>query len=334
MRLQLWLGFLFLFGAVLGGCVQEQAGELYTTADVGHWVLDEVQLGSDARSYQLWVPRGYNPSSSFPVVMMLHGCTQDPDDFAAGTQMNALADQEGFLVVYPEQPSSANANKCWNWFEPAHQVRGQGEPAMLNAIIDEVKNEYNVHHRRVYVAGLSAGGAMAVIMGATYPDVFAGIGVAAGLEYEAATNLTDALVAMQVGGPDPRVQGHAAYRAMQGVARRMPVIVFHGLGDLTVNPVNAEQVVVQWAKTNDLVYDGVDNDAVDALPDDMRDGQVPDGYAYTRYVYHDAKGKVLMEQWLVEGMRHAWSGGSTAGSYADPKGPDASAAMWRFFKGH
>ncbi len=288
---------------------------------------------ADCRNYKLWVPASYNGSASVPLVLMLHGCTQNPDDFAAGTQMNAVADANNFLVVYPEQPSSANASQCWNWFLPNHQARGAGEPAILAQIVAQVRGAYNVDARRMFVAGLSAGAAMTVIMGATYPDLFAAIGVAAGLEYKAGTDLPSALIAQETGGPDPNQQGQLAYQAMSGYQHRMPVIVFHGTLDATVAPKNGDQVISQWAQTNDLIDDGLDNDSVDDVADQMLPGVVPNGHTYTRYLYNDASGRVLMEKWIVDGMRHAWSGGSASGSYTDPTGPNASAEMWRFFIG-
>jgi poly(hydroxyalkanoate) depolymerase family esterase len=296
-----------------------------------NWTTGSVSNTSGTRDYKLWVPINYDGKRAVPLVLMLHGCTQNPDDFAAGTQMNALADTHTFLVAYPDQPSSANGNKCWNWFQPAHQQRGMGEPSLLAAVVQQVQATYRVDPERIYVAGMSAGGAMAVIMGATYPDLFRGVGVSAGLEYKAAEDLLGALAAQQAGGPDPNQQGRAAYQAMGTYARRMPVIVFHGSLDPTVNRVNGDQTLNQWAQTNDLLDDGADNNSVDDVPEVTIAGKVPDGYTYTQSVYHDAKGKLLSEKWIVDGMTHRWSGGSAEGSYTDPKGPNASAEMWRFF---
>lgn len=283
------------------------------------------------RIYKLYIPDGYQQGTPIPVVVMLHGCTQNPDDFAAGTEMNAYADLHTFFAIYPEQPSTANASNCWNWFEPAHQERGGGEPALIVGMLNDVKQDYSVDSNRVYVAGISAGGAMTVIMGATYPDVFAAVGVSAGLEYKAAHDLPSALLAQQQGGPDPVGQGNAAYTAMGVYTRVVPVMVFHGTLDVTVAPINGNQVLSQWAQTNDLASDDVDNDDIDDVPEATLPGSVSGGHTYTRYVYNDSTGRDVLEKYIVDGMRHAWSGGNAAGSYTDPQGPKASELMWQFF---
>lgn len=299
-------------------------------ARAGSWVNGTVSTSAGSRNYKLWVPAGYTGSAAVPLVMMLHGCTQNPDDFAAGTGMNTVAESNTFLVVYPEQPSNADQSKCWKWFEPAHQARGSGEPAILAGIVNKIRSSYNVDAQRTYVAGLSAGGAMAAIMGATYPDLFAAIGVASGLEYRAAGSSIEAWTVMRQGGPDPNQQGYRAFQAMGSVERKVRAIVFHGTSDYTVYPVNGDQVLSQWAQTNDYVDDGSDNNSVDATADSTTTGTVTNGYNYTKYVYN-AGGAPLLEKWIVQGMGHAWSGGATAGSYTDPKGPSASREMWRFF---
>lgn len=287
----------------------------------------------NGRTYKIYVPSGYTPGTEVPLVVMLHGCTQDPDQFAAGTQMNALAETENFLVIYPEQTSSANQNKCWNFFEPSHQRRGSGEPALIAGMVNDVKSKYSVDDDAVFVTGLSAGGAMTVVMGATYPDVFKAIGVGAGLEYKAATTMIDALLkAMPQGGPDPVNQGREAYLAMGSYARVVPTIVFHGTSDSTVVPKNGDQVLTQWATTNDYADDGVKNGSIDDIPEQTIPDQIEGGRAYTKYVYNDSTGTPIMEKYTVTGMNHAWSGGSTAGSYTDPKGPNESEITWEFFK--
>jgi len=197
-------------------------------------------------------------------VMMLHGCTQTPDDLAAGTRMNAIADKENFFVVYPEQTVAANALKCWNWFDAANQSRGQGEPLLLAEMISRISGSYKVDSRRVFVAGVSAGGAMAVIMGVTYPELFAAIGVHSGLAYKAATNLSEARPAMAKGGADPSHLGQLAFQAMGKRQHVMRVIVFQGAKDGSVAALNADQVIAQWARTNDYLDDGKENNSVDS----------------------------------------------------------------------
>jgi poly(hydroxyalkanoate) depolymerase family esterase len=290
----------------------------------------------DGRAYSLFVPVGHRSSAPRPLVVMLHGCTQDRHDFAAGTAMNEVAQANDVLVAYPEQTRLGHPNKCWRWFDAAHQTRGSGEPASLAGVVADVADEHAVNPREVYVAGLSAGGAMSVVLGATYPDVFAAVGVGSGLEYKAGENELEGLAALPLGGPDPDRAGRLAYQAMGEHARSVPVMVFHGTADPTVNPVNGEQVIAQWAQTDDLASDGRDDDNIDATPERVTRGQVPGGHAFTHSVYLNARGdqKPVLEYYSVDGMRHAWSGGSSAGSYTDPKGPDASALMWEFFDRH
>jgi poly(hydroxyalkanoate) depolymerase family esterase len=319
-------------------------------AHAGSWVQGSVTNAAGTRNFKLWVPDGYNKKAATPLVLMLHGCLQTPDDFAAGTRMNAVADAHVFLVAYPEQPASANPYKCWNWFDPAHQTRVAGEPSLLAAVVGSVRATHNVDPKRIYAVGVSAGGAMVSIMGAAYPDIFSGLGVCAGIEYKGATNVVGALAAQKSGGADPNAQGTEAYQAMLEAAkathgktsrrsapnavrpRPVRVIVFHGTLDTVVSPVNGEQVVAQWAQANDWLDDARDNNSVDATPDANTNGTVPNGYNFTRYVYTDAAGKPLLEKWLVEEMKHAWPGGSTDGSYTDPKAPNASEEIWRFFQ--
>ncbi|MCA1053030.1 PHB depolymerase family esterase [Priestia aryabhattai] len=288
----------------------------------------------NGRTYKLYVPSSYQGGAALPLVVMLHGCTQDPDQFAAGTQMNALAETEKFFVLYPEQPSSANSNKCWNWFDTAHQSRGSGEPALIAGMVNQIKSSYSIDADQVFVGGLSAGAAMSVIMGATYPDIFAAISVGAGLEYKAATSVTGAYTAMSSGGPNPIQQGDLAYSAMGEHKRVVPVILFHGTADYTVAPINAHQILSQWAQTNDRASDGLDNNNIDDTADQTLPGTVSGGRSYTQYIYKDTAGKTVMEKYMIEGMGHAWSGGSTSGSYTDPKGPNATKLSWNFFKNH
>jgi poly(hydroxyalkanoate) depolymerase family esterase len=243
---------------------------------------------------------------------MLHGCTQSPDDFAAGTRMNLVAEAGTFLVAYPGQTSTANMQKCWNWFNARDQQRDGGEPSLIAGITRQVMRDFTVDPARVYVAGLSAGGAAASVMGHAYPDLYAAIGVHSGLACGAAQDLKSAFAVMQRGGPG---------QARSDRRRLVPTIVFHGERDTIVNARNGEAVVAQ---------------AVQGVPLRRRieAGQVPDGYAYTRTLHVDADGKTLSEKWVVHGAGHAWFGGSPAGSYTDPRGPDATGEMLRFFLEH
>src|SRR5215207_1729138 len=278
------------------------------------------------RSYKLYVPSGYTGQEAVPLVVMLHGCTQNPNDFAAGTSMNEFAETHTFFVAYPAQAQNANMQKCWNWFKASDQQRGSGEPAIIAGITRQLVEEYAVADGRVYVAGMSAGGAMAAIMGATYPDLYAAVGVHSGLAPGAAQDLASAFSAMQGGGASNTHQDAPT----GGSKVSVPVIVFHGDRDTTVHPRNAGQLLAHY-RTVDGTPGGRNTAGEPVPPVAVRKGQVPDGYAYTRTTQRDADGRPIMEQWTVHGLGHAWSGGSSAGSYTDAKGPDASAEMMRFF---
>lgn len=298
------------------------------------WATGTAHAAGGSRNYKLWVPATLEEKPS-PLLMMLHGCTHDAEVTAEISGMNGVAEENGFLVVYPEQNRLANLMKCWNWFAEKNQTRDAGEPSILAAVINKVRSTYNVDADRIYVAGVSAGGAMASILGATYPDLFAAISVFAGAEFKAATSVSTGLATMKHGGPDPVRQGQLAFDAMHGgltqtKRRCMPVIVFHGTADTTVNPVNADQVIAQWGKTNAcLAMRSADGEF--ALRETVIGGQVPEGYGFRKYVYSDPAGRLLMEKWLVQGLGHAWSGSPKASKHGDPKGPNASAEIWRFF---
>jgi poly(hydroxyalkanoate) depolymerase family esterase len=244
------------------------------------------------------------------------------------TRFSELAESRHFIVVYPEQPSSANQQKCWNFFQDAQAHRGSGEPSLIAGITTWVQDHYSVDPNRTYVAGLSAGGAMASVMGATYPDLYAAIGVGSGCEYAATATCAGYKSA------DPAQAAKAAYAEMGPRARPLPVIAFEGDKDTTVPPVNAQQLISQWQLTADMADDATANGSVPIAPLKTVEGQVPGGRSYTETVYGDAKGDELMQSWLVHGMGHAWSGGCSCESYADPTGPDETAAMYAFFQAH
>lgn len=266
------------------------------------------------RAYKTYVP-ALGEGKRRPLVIMLHGCKQNPDDFAAGTRMNELADEIGFIVAYPEQALGANFSRCWNWFKSANQERDHGEPSLIAGITREVIARYDADPKHVYVAGLSAGGAMAAIMGHAYPDLYAAVGIHSGLPYAAARDLPSALAAMRGLNAtlDPRY--HAS--AFQTV----PTIVFHGDLDTTVHARNGEHVIAQ---ASPALNGGA------AATQTVEKGEAS-GRRYTRTTQADASGKTALEHWLVHGTGHAWSGGSPKGSYTDPRGPDATRAMLRFF---
>lgn len=270
------------------------------------------------RPYKIYVPDGYH-GQAVPLVVMLHGCTQAPDDFAVGTRMNLVADEQTFIVAYPGQTSAANGSKCWNWFAEEHQHRGRGEPSLVAGITRSVMTEYAIDPDRVYVAGLSAGGAAAAVLAAAYPDLYAAIGVHSGLACGAARDVTSALAAMK------GRRSEWTFRPVRAEARAaapiVPMIVFHGDADTTVHPVNSDHIVA--ASIGATSFEKI-----------LIKGSAPGGRTYTRMLYADASGRAALEQWTIHGSGHAWTGGDPRGSYTDPSGPDATREMIRFFMEH
>jgi poly(hydroxyalkanoate) depolymerase family esterase len=280
-------------------------------SEAGQFLSRTYHNGAGARDYRLYVPSGYN-GQPIPLVVMLHGCKQSPEDFAIGTRMNMHAEKLIWLIAYPEQSAAANGSQCWNWFRPEDQRRDQGEPSLIAGITRQVMNDFAVDPARVYAAGLSAGGATAAIMGETYADLYAAVGIHSGLPFGAAQDISSAFAAMRSGA-----------RVRRGTGRRsiVPTILFHGDRDRTVNPQNAELILAQAAPGTRL------QKTVERV-------EVPGSRDYTRTCYVDRTGVVVLEYWLIHGVAHAWSGGSRAGSYTDPQGPDATAEMMRFFSKH
>jgi poly(hydroxyalkanoate) depolymerase family esterase len=265
------------------------------------------QRGS--RSYRLYIPAN-RLAAPMPLIVMLHGCTQTPEDFAAGTGMNALAEEFGCLIAYPAQPSGANAQKCWNWYRTEDQARGRGEPALIAGLTRAVLRDHAADPGRTYVAGLSAGGAAAVVMAAAYPDVFGAVGVHSGLPAGSAQDIPSAFAAMRSGS-----QGKP-HRAV------VPTIVFHGLADNTVHPDNGSAILAQALH------------AMPRLRATTQNGVSDGGRSFRTTAHLDAKGRSLAEHWQIDGAGHAWAGGHASGSYTDPRGPDASRQMIRFFLQH
>jgi poly(hydroxyalkanoate) depolymerase family esterase len=283
---------------------------------VGRFVSKSFSNEAGSRAYKLYIPssRGKGPR---PLIVMLHGCTQSPDDFAAGTRMNFVAEEHACFVVYPEQSSAANASKCWNWFKTGDQKRGQGEPDIIAGITRQVMAEHKIDPKRIYIAGLSAGGAAAAVAGEAYPDLYAAVGVHSGLACGVARDMPSAFAAMQGRHPVPDHKDSA----QAGFSHRMPTIVFHGDRDSTVHPRNGGEVI-------DRARAGGEFQTV------VENGNAAAGHSYTRSILRDAKGRGLLEQWVIHGAGHAWSGGSPSGSFTDQKGPDATKEMVRFFLEH
>jgi len=277
------------------------------------FIEDTFSNPAGSRSYKLFIPSSYQ-GQPLPLVVMLHGCTQSPEDFAAGTRMNFLAEEQACFVAYPAQRSEANQAKCWNWFRSSDQRRGEGEPSLIAGITRKVMRDYSIDPARIYVAGLSAGAAAAAVLGATYTDLYAAIGVHSGLACGAAIDLPSAFVAMRQGsGSDHQMTSYDE--------PPVPTIIFHGDRDTTVHPKNGDQVLERAMKTTNPHKT-------------VQRGQVPGGHSYTRTIYGDANGRGILEHWNIHGAGHAWSGGSPVGSYTDPQGPDATREMLRFFLQH
>jgi poly(hydroxyalkanoate) depolymerase family esterase len=257
------------------------------------------------RSYRLYVPATMKDGPQ-GMILMLHGCSQNPDDFAAGTAMNKLAEVHDLLIVYPGQTTANNPASCWNWFRSTDQVRGQGEPAILAGMARELALEFNIGREQTFIAGLSAGGAMAMVMAETYPELFAAAGIHSGLDYKSASDVASALAAMR-GSHSPSATSRFAE-----VPVRM--IVFHGASDSTVHPSNSDRIAAR----------------VGSSMKDQALSRTARGAGYTRTTFGPDNAP-LLEKWSVDHLGHAWSGGSAAGSFTDQRGPDASAEMVRFF---
>ena len=285
--------------------------EVAAKSGTGEFTSGRHTHDSQTRRYKLYAPPAA-AGRTLPLIVMLHGCTQDPDDFAAGTGMNTLALEQGFFVLYPAQSKEANASRCWNWFLHTHQQRDSGEPALLASMTRAVMAQRGIDPRRIYIAGLSAGGAMATIVAAAYPEIFAAVGVHSGLPRGAASNMIEALSVMKNGRAGVGVRGNAT-------VAMVPTIVFHGDQDKTVHPRNGEQLIAQAFTTGSP---------------QIEEGESAKGRRYTREIHRDDAGHIVAEHWLIHGAGHAWSGGQTTGSYTDAKGPDATRAMAAFFLAH
>jgi poly(hydroxyalkanoate) depolymerase family esterase len=302
------------------------ASDHLAATETGQFIMREISTEHGTRRYKVFIPSGYDGSKALPLVVMLHGCTQDPDDIARGTRLNESAEDKSVLVAYPEQPETANPKKCWNWYDPAHQTRDQGEPALIAAITRQVMRDYKVDDRRVYMAGVSAGAAMALTVALSYPELFAAVGLHSGIPYGAAATVVEALTAMQGKGGDAETLAAKAKAAMGSRARAIPAIVFQGGSDHVVNPANAVRLAGQLA-------------AIQGTPRGEKimktmgeKVETSGGYHYTRALEGSASAPI--ELWVVEELGHAWSGGSANGTFADEKGPNATTQMLRFFLEH
>ena len=309
--------------------------------DHGKFVSGVFTHATETRRYMLFDPMLFTPTHRdarrMPLVVMLHGCKQDAEDFATGTGMNILAREQGLHVLYPEQSHGANPYRCWNWFNQNHQHRDHGEPALIAAMTRAMIEQHDVDAERVYIAGLSAGAAMAVIVAATYPEIFSAVGVHSGLARGAAGNALEAMTVMKNGmraDSLPRDQSSVGFTSAVAAAHAriaVPTIVFHGDADTTVHPRNGEQVLAAALAAIDDKASNDEPGATEARQARVDQGESASGQRYTRAVHHDAAGKVIAEHWVLHGAGHAWAGGHADGSFTDAKGPDASREMLRFF---
>lgn len=291
---------------------------------LGTFTRHEFTSAAGSRAYWLYVPGTYNGAKPVPLVVMLHGCTQDAADIARGTRLNEYAEKLGFLVIYPEQPAAHNPLKCWNWFEENHQSRDTGEPAIIAGITREAMEARHVDEKRIYLAGISAGAAMANIVAVLYPELYTAVGLHSGLEFKAATRALDARRVMEEGGPDPKRQGSIARRAMGEKARINPILIMNGSADESVPPLHAAQLGRQWLATFEAL-------GLKAAGGTSREEYTTNGYTVSREVLRDASGRVVIQAVLIDRLGHAWAGGSTDGTYTDPKAPSATDEMLRFF---
>ncbi len=279
--------------------------------DGAQYLIRTQRSATGSRSYKLYLPAS-QPKRPKAIVLMLHGCSQTPDDFATGTYVNDLAEKHGFAVAYPAQTAGQNASSCWNWFKPANQIRGAGEPAILASLARKLTKEFGLDRGSVFVAGLSAGGAMAAILADTYPDVFSAAGIHSGIARGAAHDVRTAILAMRNGGPPDGV-----VQRVSGPLHPVRRIVFQGDADRTVHPSNAAMLIASAL-------------GGETMPAKVSKGSVR-GRGYTRSNFAGGDGTIRLELWMLDGAGHAWSGGRAAGSYTDKAGPDASAQMIRFF---
>ncbi|GCE23823.1 extracellular catalytic domain type 1 short-chain-length polyhydroxyalkanoate depolymerase [Dictyobacter kobayashii] len=280
-------------------------------------------------TYDVYTPANYQVGTSVPLIVVLSGCTVDSSTMAADTGMDTLADQKQFVVAYLQQEIFANPSLCWNFFSPSNQYRGLDETGEIAGITQTVENSssrWTINKHRVYLTGISSGGAMAVNMGAAYPDLYTAIGVHSGVEYQAVTAFS--LGASVTGGPPPVLQGDLAYQTMGRYARVVPTIDIQGSVDPVVWPVNGDQVIQQWMETDHDASGGSYN-ASFSNPATTTHGQVSGGHSYTTYTWNNNSGQEIEEYWVVNGMGHAWSGGS--GLWGDPAGPSANLALYNFF---
>ncbi len=291
----------------------------------GRWIRRRYTGTAGTRLYDVYVPGGAR-RGRMPMVLLLHGCRQTGTDFGRDSGFAELADTAGFVLVMPRQEVQHQLQRCWRWYDAEHQQRDEGEPAILRGIVDDVPLVLpggRIDRRRVFVAGLSAGGAMALILATTYPDVFAAAGVHSATAYRSATRGVNALGAMAARGAGPD----------SGAAGRMaPVVLLHGTDDAIVRPPNADRIVDQWLASRRGAVNGPGRAAVRPLASTK--ALVVGGRRCLRTRWYTVGGRRVLEYWRVDGLGHAWSGGSARAAFIDRAGPSAAQVMWTFFGKH
>ncbi len=299
-------------------------------------IQDVYESEHGVRPYRLYLPPAVlgeedleakgEGAAAPPLLVVLHGCTQDAEDVARGTRMDDHGRRRGMAVLYPEQPPEAHATRCWNWYEPDHQSAGGGEPAILAGMIREMTETWGLDSERVYVAGISAGGAMAVTLAATHPGLVSGVASHSGVAYRAAVGLEEATRVLSPAEAEPsRDLVEAVSGAMGERGRRIPLLVIHGDDDAVVAPRNARWLADQWAGLAEEFAEGV-------VEWDM-DPSRPQADQASRIEVVRDDGGVWMEMWRIRDLGHAWSGGSDEGTFTQPGGLDASALIVDFMLG-
>jgi poly(hydroxyalkanoate) depolymerase family esterase len=284
--------------------------------------------------YLVYTPAAYDGAEEIPMLLMLHGCTQTPQTIETASGMTQIADANNFVLVYPQQNANASPHRCWNWYHPQNQTRETGEPSLLMGIVNQVQENYAVDAGRIYVTGLSSGGAMTSILASCFPDVFAAAAVHSGMAYKSANSVIQAIIAPFRGNQTPpNLAGEAAYACSGTQGQTIPTLIMHGTVDSVVFPINADHTLIEMAQLNDLQDDGQDNDSVRPEPTNVQRQQVEGGHAYTveDYVYD---GELLLQTYRVENMGHTWAGGTGIFPQSDPKAPNASQIFWDFMSAY
>lgn len=275
------------------------------------------------RAWRLVVPDG-STTAPRPLLVMLHGCLQNAADIARGSNLDAVAEREGILVLYPEQPTTANPRQCWNWFDPAHQHRDRGEPALLAGLVADVVQQHGGDASRVHIAGVSAGAAMATLVAVAYPEQFVSITSVAGVGWQAATTVAQALSVMQRGAGDALPSASVMLAAMGAHARTMPVFIVHGEADNVVHVNNASETASQFVAVHQALRTKAGLPALQAETLPPRDEH---GLPVHESQWRDEHGRAVVTVLRVGQLGHAFPFGNATGSFTDARGPDVAGRL-------